>query len=421
MFRDRRISRGLLDTFSLASDTLYSTQKGISSLQVPILRVPFETEDVDFIKSGISAILDSGMLTMGKHTSAFEKSFASFSNSTNAISCSNGTSALELILRGLGVEGKSVIVPTNTFMASAYAVMQSGNRVIFADCDPKTFSLDPHDVMKRVEGDTAAIMIVHIGGVISSEINELVQLCKSKGLYLIEDCAHAHGCEYDGQAAGTFGVAGAFSFFPTKVLTMGEGGAVTTNDDLLANRIRIIRNHGKNPDLGNRISYMAYNYRISEVTALLGEEQMLRAERIVSERQQIAAFYDEHVAKISGITPLSLPSSLRSSYYKYLCYLDDSIDRTVLKKTLKDQYHVSLTGEVYAELCHTEPLWDDFDMWGKHRQDPEAGKRIRGQSFPGSEQVAKYHVCLPVYPGLTNLELEHVSYALSKALSMKTD
>ncbi|MDE0811414.1 MAG: DegT/DnrJ/EryC1/StrS family aminotransferase [Alphaproteobacteria bacterium] len=389
-------------------------------MQVPILRVPFGPEDAEFITTGVEKILASGMLTMSTHTKNFEGAFGSFAKAEHAISCTNGTSELELIIRGLGIEGKSIIVPTNTFLASAYAAIQTGNRVIFADCDPETFCLDPADVAARIEDDTAAVMLVHIGGVITPAIDELIALCKSKNIHLIEDCAHAHGCDYDGRSAGTLGVAGAFSFFPTKVLTMGEGGVVTTNDEALAKRIQMIRNHGKNPDLGNRMSIMASNFRISEITALIGEEQMRRANQICADRRRVATYYDANIVGIPGINPVELSPKLSSSYYKYLCTIDDSVDRASLKKTLKEEHGVSLTGEVYADLCHTEPLWDEYDLWGRHRHDPEAGKALREQSFPGSEEVAANHVCLPLYPGLTQAELDHVVASLKSVLGTNT-
>ena len=394
-------------------------------IEIPILRIPFSEEDIDFIKDGLSDIVSSGFLTMSKYTSQFEEMFAEFTDASFAISCSNGTSALELILRGLGIEGRSVIVPTNTFLATAFAVMHSGNRVIFADSEPETLCLDVDDVRRRITDDTAAVILVHIGGIITPAIDELQRLCTEKGIYLIEDAAHAHGCAVDGRQAGTLGIAGGFSFFPTKVLTTGEGGVVTTNDEELAQRMRMIRNHGKNPALGNRMSEVGYNYRLSEITALLGVRQMQKAQAVIEERRRVAAFYDTALKGIAGLRPLTLPETVFSTYYKYIAYLDEDMDRNQAKTILKEQYGVSLTGEVYANLCHTEPLWERFTYCGRQRANgdvachrwPACGCDRVQEGFPGAEYISRHHVCLPVYPGLSEAELEHVVTSLRSVLT----
>ena len=312
-------------------------RSNLGGMNIPILRIPFSEQDIDFLQDGLSHIVSSGFLTMGQYTNQFEELFAEFTGTDIAISCSNGTSALELILRGLGIEGRSVIVPTNTFLATAFAVMHAGNRVIFADSDPETLCLDVADVTNRITDDTAAIILVHIGGIITPAVYELQRLCNERGIYLIEDCAHAHGCAIDGKQAGTLGIAGAFSFFPTKVLTTGEGGMVTTNNEELAQNIRRIRNHGKNPTLNNRMSQMGHNYRISEVTALLGVQQMHKANTIIEERRRIANWYDSKLKNITGLRPLTLTEKIFSSYYKYVAYLDEDIDRHQIKMMLKEE------------------------------------------------------------------------------------
>ena len=393
-------------------------------MDIPILRIPFSEEDKKFIHLGLDQILRSGFLTMGKYTRQFEEMFAEFIGVRYAVSCNSGTAALELVLRALGIEGKSVIVPTNTFLATTYAVMHSGNRVIFADSEPATLALDVADVKQRLTDDTAAIILVHIGGIISPAVYELRKLCHERSLFLIEDCAHAHGCTVDGQHAGTLGVAGAFSFFPTKVLTTGEGGMVTTNDQELARRIGMIRNHGKNPDLSNRMSEYGYNYRMSELNALLGVQQMKKASEIIQERRWIAEFYDKHLEGIPGLRPLKVPANVTTTHYKYVVFLHEEIDRGETKSILKQRFGVSLTGEVYSELCHSEPLWQRFTYCGRqHRNGGVACHRWPGcrcgdvqEGFPGAEYVSRHHICLPVYPGLSADELEHVVNSLRQVL-----
>jgi len=392
-------------------------------MNVPILRISFPDDSRSFIASMMDDVIRSGVLTAGRYTLQFEEMFAAFTRARHAVACSSGTSALELILRGLGVEGKSVIVPTNTFIATALAAMHAGNRVIFADSDPATLALDVDDVRSRLEEDTAAVILVHVGGVMTPAVYELQKLCSERQLHLIEDAAHAHGCSIDGRQAGTLGIAGAFSFFPTKVMTTGEGGAITTNDDGLAREIQMLRNHGKNPELGNRMSKFGYNHRMSEITAVIAVDQMRRAPQLIGERQRAARFYDAALRSVAGVMPLTLAPGATSSYYKYVVYFDDRVERAEVKSAMKQHFNVALTGEVYADLCHTEPLWQDVTYCGHRRNNgspacrcwPRCGRRQDG--FAGSERLSRLHACLPIYPGMTDEELDHVVTSLHSVLT----
>jgi len=394
-------------------------------MNVPILRLPFSEADLASISEDIRAVFQSGSLTMGGQTRAFEERFAEFTGSRYALAVSSGTSALEVIIRALGIEGKSFIVPTNTFLATALAVMHSGNRVIFADSDPETLCLDPDDLERRIDGDTAGVVLVHIGGVITPAYDRIRAICDARGLALVEDCAHAHGSALRGRQAGTLGVAGAFSFFPTKALTCGEGGMITTDDEVLYRNAAMIRNHGKNPDLGNKMSEFGYNWRMSEITAAVGVRQMMRAGEIVRDRQRAAAFYDERLGRVAGVRPLKLAKETSSCYYKYIAYLDEGHDRARVKQVMREACGVSLTGEVYADLCHKEPIWEKFTCCGRRREQgpvacnrwPSCGCGGRQAGFPGAEYLSRHHICLPIYPGLTEEELQHVVDSLDRTLN----
>jgi perosamine synthetase len=385
-------------------------------MKIPILRIPFYEEDRKFIEAGVETILTSGELTMGRCTGEFEEQFSDLVGSRFAIACSNGTAALELILRGLGIEGREIIIPTNTFMATALAVMHSGNRVVFADSEPPTLCLDIDDVERRVTDRTAGVILVHVGGIMTPAVERLRKLCDEKRLYLIEDCAHAHGSAIDGKHAGTLGVAGAFSFFPTKVMTTGEGGMVTTNRENLARQLRILRNHGKDPELDGRISEFGNNHRMSEVTALFGIQQVKQARRVITERRNIAKFYDSCLDTIVGLHRLKVPENVFTTYYKYPVYLSGDVQRNQLKSALKERHGVTLTGEVYANLCHSEPMWQHYSYCGRRRAtavdfcplSPKCGCGQLQTGFPGAEYISRQHICLPLYPGLKPAELEYV-------------
>jgi dTDP-4-amino-4,6-dideoxygalactose transaminase len=386
-------------------------------MNIPILRIPFPEDEKRFINQKINEVLDSGVLTMGKYTQEFEELFRRFVGSRYAVSTSNCTVALEIIIRSLGIEGKSIIIPTNTFMATAYAVMQSGNKVIFADSDRDTLSLYPKDLRKRIDPDTAAVVLVHIGGIITPDYYEIKKICEENNLYLIEDCAHAFGCSIDGKNAGLLGVAGAFSFFPTKVVTTGEGGMITTDDEDVYNNAMMIRNHGKNPAMGNRMSQFGYNYRLSEITAVIGIQQMRKAAEIAAARKEVAGIYDRLLAGNGHIRPLSVPSNTASTYYKYIAFLPEGCDRSKVKRIMKEKYGVSLTGEVYADPCHTEPIWKEYTYCGKLRNNgravgctrwPGCGCKTLQDGFPEATYLSNHHICLPLYPGLTEKECAYV-------------
>ncbi len=395
-------------------------------MKVPIIRVPFSSEDKAYITSKITKVLDSGMLTMGECTKEFEDLFRRFAGSKHAISTSSGTSAIEIIIRALGIEGKSIIVPTNTFLATALSVMHSGNRVIFVDSKTETFCIDPDDLRRKIDDDTAAVILVHIGGIITPDYYEIKGICEENNIQLIEDCAHAHGCKIDGKQAGTLGIAGAFSFFPTKVLVSGEGGMVTTNDEELYKNAMMIRNHGKNPNMGNKMSEFGYNYRLSELTAVLGINQMKKADDIIRERQQIARWYDELIAKkVNNLIPVELSKNVSSSYYKYIVYIPEKYDRNGVKQHMKERYGVSLTGEVYSDLCHNEPLWEKYSYCGRQKLSnridchrwPGCGCNERQKNFSGAEYLSRHHICLPLYPTLTKEEAEYVVSSLNRTLN----
>ena len=394
--------------------------------QIPILRIPFSDEDVHTLHEGWGQVLESGFLSGGAYTGRFEEIFREFTGAKYAVAVSNGTSALEIIIRALNIEGKSIIVPTNTFLASALVVAHSGNKVIFADSDPETLALDPDDVARRIDDDTAAVMVVHIGGVITPAMDAIRDLCARQGLHLIEDCAHAHGSTIDGTHAGRLGIAGGFSFVPTKTLTTGEGGMVLTDDEEVYKNSLMLRNHGKNPAMGNKMSEFGYNWRLSEITAVMGVQQMQKAPEILADRRRIARFYDEALQEFHGLRPLVVPANSTSSYYKYIAHLDPVHQRSLVKSTMKEKFGVSLPGEVYTDLCHLEPVWEGYTYCGKQR-DPEGpvqcirwpgcGCPNSQQSFPGAEYISQHHICLPMYPGLSEDDLSYVIESLDHTLN----
>jgi perosamine synthetase len=371
---------------------------------IPAARIVIPEEDRRQILARIDEALRTGVLTLGQNGQAFETSFARIVGTHFAVAVQSGTSALEIVLRSLGVEGRDVVVPTNTFFATPAAVIHAGGRPRFADVDRATLGVSVETVAAAVSSETVAVIVVHIAGVVSPETPKIAAFCRDRGLFLVEDAAHAHASTLDGRMAGTFGMAAAFSLYPTKVITAGEGGIIVTDDETIYRQALQYRDQGKEGFLTNFHVCMGYNWRLSELHAAVGLSQLGRLQEFVAERRRVAETYTQRLAGMVGIEPLVPPAGSRANFYKYVAFLDDGVDRLALKQALKEGFRVSLSGEVYETPCHRQPV---FKNWA-------AG------TFPVADDVCSRHVCLPIYPGMTEAEIEHVVWALQETLSGST-
>jgi perosamine synthetase len=369
-------------------------------MRVPPAKIYVPEEDRREILAHIDECLATGQLTLGKHGAAFEEAFAQTAATTHAIAVSSGTSALEIIFRTIGVEGGEVIVPTNTFFATPAAVLHAGGTVRFAECDPDTYSIDVDHARSLLNDRTRAIVVVHIGGIITPRIGELEKMCSDAGIPLIEDAAHAHGSTLDGKPAGSFGLAAAFSFYPTKVITSGEGGMIATSDERINEEARIYRDQGKAGFTSNFHTRLGNNWRLSEPHAIIGRYQLKRLPEFIGARQRVAAIYDRGLAAI-GVTALPLPAGVASNYYKYLAMPPAGVDRARLKKRLRESFDVGLSGEVYEAPCHLQPVFGPV---------PEG-------TLPVAEELCERHICLPVSAVMTDDDAAYVVDSLGKALA----
>jgi perosamine synthetase len=364
--------------------------------------VVFPEPDRAEIAAAITDILTTGVLTLGPYTKAFEDAFAGAHRAPHAVATSSGTAALEIVLRGLKVAGRDVIVPANTFYATAAAVISAGARPVFADVDVATFALSPSTVAAALTDDTAAVVLVHVGGLITPEVDELRKLCLDHGADLVEDAAHAHGASYDGRFAGSFGTAAAFSFYPTKVVTSGEGGMITTSSPELAEEARIYRDQGKGSFGANHHVRHGYAWRMSEQDAATGLIHLRRMTEAIARRREVAARYDAGLAAIPALRPLTEPPGCRTNFYKYIAVLDRGIDRARFKQELATKHDVRLSGEVYDLPLHRQPVLEEFSM---------------GYSLPVAEDVCARHVCLPVHSDMRDDEVDEVLAAVAEVIA----
>ena len=378
--------------------------------EIPILRLNYSRSEKKNISEGINKILNSGYLTMSKNVFQFEKLFAKYIGVKYAVAVNSGTSALEIPLRALNVEGKSIIIPTNTFMATPLAAIHAGAKVIFADISEKTLSIQAKEIEKKITKDTVGIILVHIGGIISHEWTKIKKICASKKIFILEDAAHAHGSKINNKYAGNLGIAAAFSFYPTKILTTGEGGMITTNEKKLYQKFLILRDHGKQNPLLNVHTELGSNWRLSEIQGLLGVQQVKKAKNIISERIKIASIYDKVLKNTPNIRLLEIPSYIKSSYYKYIIFVNKNI-RNKVKKMMYEKFGISLPGEVYNHLCHSQPVFKKYKSKIIKKGD---------YSFKIAKKISAEQLCLPLYAGLKKYEIRYIVNSLKKTIKILT-
>ncbi|MFH1090806.1 MAG: DegT/DnrJ/EryC1/StrS family aminotransferase [Pseudomonadota bacterium] len=325
------------------------------------MRIPFEPEYQLQYFELLKEVFKSDFLSEGEMTRRFEAAFAGETGSgVEAIAVTNGGMGLLALLEAAQVAGGEVIVPANTFMATPLAVQRAGGRVVWADCNREDLCLSLSDLKKRITSKTRAVVVVHVGGHLAFEIEEIASFLAEREISLIEDCAHAHGARFRGRAAGTFGLGGAYSFYATKTMPLGEGGMVVTGDRRVADYVRRWRNYGK---FDYEVS--GFNARMNEVTAALGLVQMERLPRILQWKRELAGKYDQIFPR-----RVRFPQGMISGYYKYI----------VFETRLKEE-----TGRVFDRPCH------------------EITKT--GEWLPNTDWVRSNHACPPIYYGWDGAEL----------------
>ncbi|MEO8064318.1 MAG: DegT/DnrJ/EryC1/StrS family aminotransferase [Pseudomonadota bacterium] len=269
------------------------------------------------IDAAIETVLSDCAFVGGPHLARFEANFAKFQQAAYCVAVGNGTDSLEIALEALKLPaGGEVIVPANSFIASSEAVTRSGLRVVFADIDAATCNLDLADVERRITPRTAAIMAVHLYGQ-PCDIVPLVALARRRNLRVIEDCAQAHGAEYQGKRVGTFGDVGSFSFYPGKNLgAYGDGGALVTNDEALAKRCRMIANHGRISKYDHE--FEGRNSRLDGLQAAILDVKLQHLDKWVDARNAVAAAYRKGLAGLSRITLLGMLPAVRHAYHLFV-------------------------------------------------------------------------------------------------------
>lgn len=361
---------------------------------------PYFGHHIEDIVADIKRVLVSGELSLGRKTREFEELVAEQVGVKYAVAVNSGGTALELALKALHVQGKEVIVPTDTFIASVNAIVQAGGTPVLTDIKRDTLCLDPDEVRNKLNSKTAGVMLVHMFGMVSPDVVTIKEICRSNGLFLIEDAAHAHGASFAGLNAGAWGDAGCFSYYATKIITTGEGGMVTTNRDDIYEHLLSLRNHGKNP-VTPLYEITSNNYRLSEIQAVLGVHQMRTLKENVDRRKTIAYRYRRQLAGVQGIEFLPEFEGAVHSYWRFPMYLDKSIDRDQLQASLQQNYGVRITW-MYEPLCHLQPL---------------LAVQYNPGDMPVAENSIKQLVCLPTHGKMTDEDIQYVIKSISAEIA----
>ncbi len=346
----------------------------------------------------VTEVLRSGYLAYGPVAREFEKEFARYIGVKHALAVVNGTIALYTALKALGVgPGDEVVVPDFTFFATASMVVAAGAKPVFADIELTTYGMDPSSLEKVITKRTKAVIVVHLYGH-PARFDELASIAKEAGAYVIEDCAQAHGAEYLSRKVGSLGDASAFSFYATKNMTMGEGGAVLTDSDEIAEKVDLLRNHGQ---VGryNHVT-IGWNFRITNIQAAIGLAQLRKLDKMNERRREIARIYDEELSLIDGLrTPSEAPWG-KHVYHLYTVWVEREADRDKLAEYLKDK-------GIQAAIHYPKPL----------HQQPALAKYSRPGCCPVADSASKHVLSLPMHPLLTDEEVETVIKAVKEFFS----
>lgn len=356
---------------------------------IPIARPLIGAEE----KQAVLDVLDSGMLAQGRQVQAFEEAFAEMCRVGHAVATSSGTTALHIALLAHGIgPGDEVITTPFTFIASANAVLYTGARPVFVDIDPRTFNIDPVHIEAAITERTRAILPVHLYG-LPADMNPILDIADRHGLVVLEDACQAHGALYRGKTVGSFGT-GCFSFYPTKNMTSAEGGMITTNNAELAEKCRVIRQHG----MRRRYYHdeMGYNFRMTDVHAAIGLAQLAKLERFNDARRANAAYLS---GQLSGVAVPYVPDECVPVFHQYTIRVAaDRRDEIV--EGLKARGIGSMI--YYPVPVHQQRPYEDL---GYH------------QSLAQAECAAQEVLSLPVHPGLDTRDLEAIVSAVNE-LSM---
>lgn len=364
---------------------------------VPFFKPYFPEPMRRSISEALNGVLASGALMMGPYKERFERNFANLCGVEHAVSLNSATTALQISLEYFGAAGHEVLVPAGSFVTDVSAVLFAGGEPVLVDMNPETLSFDLADLERKVTANTRGVIWVHLTGVISHEYREIQAFARRHGLFLLEDAAHAHGATIAGQAAGSLGDAGVFSFYPTKVVTAGTGGMLTTNDAKLKRYAEEMRLFGKDVESGDVVR-LGNDWFLDEIRCCVGCHQVEALDEQLRCRRRIARRYSEALRNQPGLRLLNVPRDHQPAWYHYTVFVDEAIDYDALASRLRKEHGVH-TKRIYKPTHH-EPVF-------AHLNDGTLG---------ATERTLDRSLCLPLYVDLSDADVAYAANAVVAAV-----
>ncbi len=343
-------------------------------------------------------VLRSKWIAHGPIVEEFEKRFAEYIGVNYALAVSNGTVALDLALKALGItSGDEVLVPDFTFIATANAVLFQGAKPVFVDINLDTYTMDPDDLRAKITGRTRAIIVVHLYGH-PADMESILEIASEHGLLVVEDAAQAHGAEVSNIKVGGLGDVGVFSFYATKNITTGEGGMVVTNNPVVAEKVRLLRNHGMEEKYLHVT--LGGNYRMTSIQAAIGLVQLDKLDAINTARIKNAELLTELLSEIPGLRPPTVKPGYKHVFHQYVVYVEKSfpLDRDRLAQCLRK--HGIETAIHYPRPIHLQPLYRALGY--------------PGSICPNSIEASRHVLSLPVHPLLNREDIEYIAETIKK-------
>jgi len=346
------------------------------------------------LKNVMEAVKSGWVSSKGPYIEEFERRFSNYIGVRHGIATSSGTTALHLALVALGIgRGDKVLIPSLTFIAVANAVTYTGAEPIFIDSHPEYWCIDPSKIEEKIDDQTKAIIVVHLYGH-PCHMDEIMRIAEDHRLHVIEDCAEAHGAEHKGRKVGSFGIVSCFSFYGNKIITTGEGGMCLTNNEELAEKMRILRDHGMNPDKKYWHDVIGFNYRMTNIQAALGVAQLKKIDRSINQKRKIAVTYKKLLQDLSAVTPAPEMPWAKNVYWLY---------SVLVKKALRDKIieHLGRQG------IESRPFFYPIYILPPYK---------RSLTLPVAEELSATGLNLPSGPRLSENQIEEVVKSLREVL-----
>ena len=358
---------------------------------IPIAKPIISDEEVEEVVK----VLRSGFIAQGPKVAEFEKKFAEYVGVKHAVASSSGTTALHLALLSAGIgPGDEVITTPFTFAATGNSILYVGAKPVFVDIDYETYNIDPANIEKAVTDKTKAIMPVHLYGQ-PADMDPINQTAHDHGLNVIEDAAQAHGATYNGKKAGSLGDLGCFSFYPTKNMTTSEGGIITTDNEDMAEKTRVLRSHGESERYNHVV--LGYNFRMTDIAAAIGIVQLKKLEKFNEKRIENAKYLTKHIDEINGIKAPYVSDNVKHVFHQYTVRIKKS-NRNKLMEFLNNRGIG--TGIHYPKPIYKQKVYQEFGF---------------NSSCPEAERASSEVLSLPVHPSLKKEDLEKIVSTLKEA------